>query len=94
MAGMDQGIMALTAMIGMPGAPIGGHTIPTMWIEFTEEHRWLPMSPPLLEFLTRNRNLMSPSPQLQGSTGNSAMDFDEGDGRLAKLPTNPNAKFF
>ena len=68
MAGMAQSIMALTVTISISGAPVGGHTIPTMCIEFTEDHRRLPMSHPLLpslEFLTRNPNPISPSPQLE-----------------------------
>ena len=30
MAGMAQGIMTLTAIMSMAGAPVGGHTIVTM----------------------------------------------------------------
>jgi hypothetical protein len=68
MAGMAQGIMTVTATIGIPGASVGGHSIPTMWIEFMEDHRGLPMSRPLLlslEFLMRNPNLIFPSPHLE-----------------------------
>ncbi len=48
MAGMAQGIMTLTAIMSIAGAPAGGHTIATMWIEFTEDRRRLLMSLPLL----------------------------------------------
>jgi hypothetical protein len=100
MAGMAPGIMTGTATIGIPGASVGGQSIPTMGNGFMEDHRVLPMWRPLLpswRFLLRNPNPISPSLQSQGSTGNSAMDFDEGGeiiggGWLAKLPTNPNGK--
>jgi len=68
MAGMAQGIMTLTAAIGIPGASAGDHSIPTMWIEFMEDHRVLPMSRPLLPslgFLLCNPNPISPSPDLE-----------------------------
>lgn len=69
MAGMAQGLMALTVTIKISGAPVGGHTIPTMEIGFMEDHRGLPMSYPLLpswEFLTHNpRHNPIPSPQLE-----------------------------
>lgn len=47
-AGMAQGIMTLTAIMSIAGAPVGGHTITTMGIEFTKDHRRLLMSLPLL----------------------------------------------
>ncbi len=65
MAGMAQDIMALTVTMIISGAPVGGHTIPTM---FTEDHRRLPMLRPLLpslEFRTRKPNPISPSPDLE-----------------------------
>ncbi len=68
MAGMARDIMALTATIGIHGAPVRGHNIATMWIEFTQDHRRLPMSrplPPSLEFLMHNRNPITPSPDLE-----------------------------
>ncbi len=68
MAGMAQGIMTLTATIGIPRASVEGHSIPTMWSEFMEDHHRLPMSRPLLpswEFLMRNPNPISPSPHLE-----------------------------
>jgi len=67
MAGLAQGIMTLTAMIGIPGASAGDHSIPTTWIEFMEDRRVLPMSRPLLPswgFLLCNPNPISPSPDL------------------------------
>jgi hypothetical protein len=66
MAGMARGLMALTAIIGISGASVEGQ-------DFTQDHRRLPMSPPLLlslEFLTCNPNPFSPSPHLQVSPGN------------------------
>jgi hypothetical protein len=67
MAGMAQGIMTLAATIGIPGASVEGHIIPTMWSEFMD-HRVLPMSHPLVpswEFLLCNPNPISPSPDLE-----------------------------
>ena len=67
-AAMAQGLMGLTVTTGISGTPIGGHTIPIMYIEFMEDHRRLPMSHPWLpslEFLMRNRNPLSPSPDLE-----------------------------
>ena len=68
MAGMAEGIMTLTATIGIPGDSVGGHSIPTMWIEFMEDHRRLPTSHqllPSLEFPLCNPNPISPSPDLE-----------------------------
>ena len=60
--------MTLTATVGIPGASVGDHSIPTMWSEFMEDHRRLPMPRPLLpslEFLLCNPNPIFPSPDLE-----------------------------
>jgi hypothetical protein len=87
MAGMAQGPVALTVTIRISGAPVGGHTIPTMRVEVMEDHRRLPMSYPLLpswEFLTLNPNI--PSPYLQVYPGNFNIIFKNSKNQLTLYP--------